>query len=166
VPHRIKAYMARYVWRRTTAAVALPQRLGYLVATVRLLFSRLDTFTIRFILASGSVLWAIGVFHWNGDPFERHGYEVLRAIAPSWLWGVMFMIHAAGVTWRLIELKERPYWHTAINYFGFCLWTVTTLASNISLGYYFPGSGMEIAMVLMSGFALAQTGLRKEPVTL
>jgi hypothetical protein len=159
--------VARYVWRRVKAPFALPSRLHYLAATGSLLYSRLDPYTIRAVLALGSFLWALGQIPWNGfDPFSLKGYEVLNLFGPSWMWAGLFVLHGGLVTWRLIELKERPTWHRVVNYFGFCLWSFTTLAFNLSLHRYTSGTALEWAMVLMSGFALAHSGLRKEPVTL
>jgi hypothetical protein len=170
MPRRLAAHVVRYWLRLVRAHLLLGLRFRYIVATTKLIFAHLDPATIRVLLAFASVLWAIGALPWMpffySHPFGRHGYEVMSMMASEEVWAWLFLLHAAGVTWRFYERTERPNWNNAVNFFGFVLWGTTTGCINYSIGAYTNGTSMELALTCASAWALLKTGKVREVVTL
>jgi hypothetical protein len=166
------------------AKLSLPVRTQYFRDRTRVIYHSIDPGTIRLMLAVASFLWAAGAVDWfiprmvftlfgltfaidlHFDPFSRHGYEIMAAMAPAWVWAILFTIHGLGVFWRFYDAHERLRWHLAVNVFGFVLWLTATLALNVGLGTISPFSSPEWTMILASGMALVLTGKRPEAVSL
>lgn len=123
-----------------------------------------DTTTIRIILANASLMWAIASLL---DPlaFQRDAYAVLRQVADQSVWAAAFLLHFAGVYWRLFDPVARPIWALVINSYGFAVWFVSTAAVNLAVGGFAPGSALEWTMCMASAWALYRTGLNREIVT-
>jgi hypothetical protein len=123
-----------------------------------------DTVTIRLLLALASVGFAACLM-FGTDVFERPGYHLMRKMGGETAWSLMFMLHFAGVIWRVYDPVERIGWALLINSFGFVLWGVMTLLLNLALGSVTPGTALEWTLVLASGWALYRTGLHGEAVS-
>jgi hypothetical protein len=147
--------------KAATADLPLCRRLWLMVVQVALFA---DTTTIRIILANASALWVVAAI---ADPgaFDRPGFVVMAHLAPMWVWAIGFLLHFAGVYWRLFDPISRPIWALAVNAFGFFLWFTSTAAINLALGTFTPGSALEWTLCGASAWALYRTGLHREIVT-
>lgn len=162
---------------------------GYDFRQLRLVARMADTVTIRLLLAWASFLYAVlllfpGFFTLiiQGlrlvlflpdvlpvDPvevFERPAYAVMALIpGKEWTWATLFLLHWAGVHWRIVDRRARERWALAVNGLGFVTWAYSTASINISLGTVGPTTALEWVLVGFSGWALYRTGLQKELVT-
>lgn len=130
----------------------------------RRVFIEGDTTTIRVLLAVASVGFTAGL--WLPlHTFDRPGFAVMRAVMPEWAWGALFLLHAAGVAWRLIDPLPRVGWAFAVNAYGLFLWIVSTGLITSAVGEYSPGTAMEITVLLAAFVALIRTGLNDEQFT-
>lgn len=123
-----------------------------------------DTVTIRVILASASLFFALALIG-NSHMFDRPSYEVMKQYGTEYCWAFAFFIHWLGVYWRLLDPMPRPHWALVVNTFGFTIWALMTLSINVALGSITPGTTLEWTMVAWSGLALYRTGLNKESLT-
>lgn len=135
-----------------------------------IIFLEGDTVTIRVLLALGSVGWTIGLWlpletfdrslyagmNW---PFVRIG---LSGRVAEFTWGLIFLLHFIGVSWRLIDAVPRRGWAFAINSYGFFIWLVSTGLMASAFGEYAPHNAMNWVMVLASFGALCRHGLQRE----
>jgi hypothetical protein len=162
---------------------------GYDFRQLRLVARMADTVTIRLLLAWASFLYAVLLlfpsfftFIIQGlrwalflpqvlpvDPiavFDRPAYAVMALIpGQEWTWATLFLLHWAGVHWRIVDRRERERWALAVNGLGFVTWAYSTISINISLGTVGPSTALEWILVGFSGWALYRTGLHKEMVT-
>lgn len=123
-----------------------------------------DTLTIRLLLATASLGVAV-CLAFGHDVMSRHGYEILRQGGPAQMWAAGFVLHFAGVVWRVYDFQPRPRWALCINFFGFSIWALWTLGLNVALGGVTPGTALEWTLVAASGWALYRTGLNDESVS-
>jgi len=138
------------------------------VAITRRIFFTADTITIRLLLATASLGWAVALM-FNlvllQPIMDRPAYVLLRWVASDWWWAAVFFMHFAGVTWRLYDPQSRPIWALAINAYGFLIWTFSTACITVAVGTFVPGTALEWTMCAASAWALYRTGLTKEAVT-
>lgn len=141
---------------------------GQISLTTRRIFFQSDTTTIRLLLATASLGWTL-VLIYNyvfGVPvMDRQAYWLMRIMGHDITWSVVFFLHFAGVVWRLYDLKPRPVAALLVNAYGFAIWTISTAAINIAVGFIPPGSALEWTMCAASAWALYRTGLQTEAVT-
>ena len=133
--------------------------------TTRIVFIEADVLTIRTLLAFASLLSALSLMI-EPDKFLRPSYELVAKFGTEWMWAIYFILHAAGITWRIYERSvSRPKWALLINAWGFSIWFVSTVSMSIVAGVGIPLS-LSITMCAASGWALYRTGLRKDVVSM
>ena len=135
--------------------------------TTRRIFFQADTTTVRLLLATASLGWTLVLLGNNllGEPvMARPAYAIMHIVCHDNVWALLFFIHFAGVTWRLYDPKPRPLAALLVNAYGFAIWTISTAAINIAVGFVPPGSALEWTMCAASAWALYRTGLQTEAV--
>ena len=83
---------------------------------------------------------------------------MLKVLAGSTVWAVLFMLHFLGVYWRTYDPISRPTPALVINSLGFLLWFYTTVSLNFYIGALSPSTALEITMCGASAWALYKTG--------
>lgn len=120
------------------------------------------------------LLWdgvEVPVMSWDRAIFGSHAlarpaYDLMRIFGNDVWWAAVFLVHFAGVVWRLYDPKARPIWALVINAYGCFVWVLSTSAINWSVGFIPPGSAMEWTLCAAAAWALYRTGLQPEVVTL
>lgn len=123
--------------------------------TFRLIFLYGDTVTIRALLMVASAMQTVGFWLPLGT-LERPAY-VNMTIAPGWLWGALFLAHAAAQWWRFRSGPNRLMGFI-VNLYGFVLWTFTTLLGTFAIGAYSPTSALEWTTIVALFATLVRTG--------
>lgn len=134
----------------------------------RRIFFQSDTTTIRLLLATASLGWTLVLLgnQLAGTPImAREPYALMRVLGEDLLWAVVFFVHFVGVVWRLYDPLPRPFAALVVNAYGFAVWSISTAAINITIGFVPPGSALEWTMCAASAWALYRTGLQPESVT-
>lgn len=127
-----------------------------------------DTFTVRLLIAWASGLYAVAliVATLQGlELFTRPVYALMATVGNEWAWATAFLLHWAGVHWRILDPKEKVWAGITVNFFGFVLWLYSTLCMNLALGYFPPSSALEWTIIAFAGWALYRTGLKSELVS-
>lgn len=141
----------------------------YVKLVARAVFTAADTSTIRLILAWASLLYALVlvISMFVGQPtFSRPFFSIMAWFGNEWMWSTAFFLHFVGVHWRIFDINSRPNWALTINGFGFIIWFVSTLSTNLAAQTLTPSTMLEWTMCAASAWALFRTGLKREVVTL
>ena len=129
------------------------------------LFWYSDTMTIRVLIAVSSFLFA-ALLLVHIDIYTRPAFQGMALIAPAWLWALLFLMHWAGVFWRIWENMtrgvRRPGWAVCINGLGFFLWFTSTVMIGFSVGVVSPQIAMEITVVIASLISMLRSGLNDQ----
>jgi hypothetical protein len=120
-----------------------------------------DTTAVRALMAVASVFSALGLW-FTEETFQRPGFEAMAYVASENTWASLFMLHAAGVFWRVYDPVSRPRLGFAISAFGIGLWMFSTALIYYAIGKYSFATGMELAVVMAAFIALLRTGLNDE----
>lgn len=134
----------------------------------RKIFYESDTTTIRLLLATASLGWAMvlmGNLIFGMSVMDRPAYSVMRALGREYTWASLFLLHFVGVIWRLYDPIQRTLWALAINMFGFAIWTISTVALALSIGFVPPTTALEVTMCCASAWALYRTDINPEVVS-
>lgn len=126
---------------------------------------QIDITTIRSILAVCSLVWAIAMLA-GPQTFHRNGWMILAHVSNEFIWGCIFLLHFLTTLWRFVDPQSRFYWNQIVNIYGFLIWFFVTLATNITLGAFSPGSAAEWVLIACQGYVILRTGYKKEVVTL
>ena len=121
-----------------------------------------DHTTIRLLLAWASFGWTVGLWVPWLHTFDRPIFVWMRAAANEWVWGALFLLHWAGVMWRVVDEKERVAWGLAINALGFGLWLATTSAQMLAVGEYTPTGSLEWVATAALFVVMMRTGRNVE----
>lgn len=136
-------------------------RWRYFKAVTIAVFWRSDTTAIRALMATASMLFAIGLYL-PLHTFDRQAFSGMAYVASEHTWAGMLMLHAVGVLWRIYDPKSRPGVGFAINAFGIGLWMFSTGLLYYAVGEYTPSTGMEVAVIFAALIALLRTGMNDE----
>lgn len=117
--------------------------------------------TIRMLLGLSSLLYALAMFI-NPSVLQLPHYRIMMQIMPMWLWIALMVTHFIGVFWRVFDTRPRVRWAIAINVLGCYLWFTLTIATNLSMGRFIPGSSLEVITCLFAAWALIRTGVGKD----
>lgn len=123
--------------------------------TFKTVFFLGDTVTVRAILMVASLGQAVG-FYLPLHTIDRPYFADMRWL-PAWAWGSLYMLHAAGQWWRF---RSGPNMVAGfvVNFYGFLLWTFTTLLGCFASGTYSPTTALEWTVITVLGVALIRTG--------
>lgn len=128
------------------------------------LFQDTDTSLVRSMLAAASLVWAL--FVWISPPvFDRPAYEIMRVVAPGWVWAWAFFLHFLGVLWRTYDPIPRMMPGLIINGYGFFIWFFSTVSLNYYVRGLSPGTAAELTLCAASAWALYKTGFKKELIS-
>ena len=128
-------------------------RLCYAWLMARVVFQRSDSTTVRLILANASALFAFNL--WAGHLiFERPVFQIMAAIGNEHAWAVAFLLHFAGVYWRLFDPVSRVAWGLAVNVLGLTVWLLATVAQ-----FFTPAMLATIPSLLPPRLLVAATAL-------
>lgn len=134
--------------------------------TFQLVFLRADTVTIRLLLAWASLFSAISLV-FDPTKFKSPAYAVVANFGDEHAWAIYFLIHWAGVHWRVFErTRSRPKWALAINIWGFSLWFISSVGVSWSVGNVGINTSLGLTMCIASAWSLYRTGLGRDVVTL
>lgn len=150
------------VWSPIVPGALMLRRL----AQLRSIFIGGETNTIRVILAIASLIFAAVLWYPSDDLFDtRQAWASMRAVAPGWVWGVIFFLHFVGVFWRQLDARPRPYVAFAINAYGLFIWFVMTGMTTQQIGQFSPANSLELTVLLAAFVALVRTGLNDEKIS-
>lgn len=95
------------------------------------LFNDSDLLAIRFMLATGSLLWG-AMLLWPGDTFTRPMFSVVRQVMPEIFWAVLFLISGAAGMYSLFygNVKRSLVWFDSL--LGCFLWSSITIGMFMS----------------------------------
>ena len=139
-----------------------------LPSTSKFLFWHADTTTIRMVLSTGSLLFAVGLaisFYHGGSHVWHPGFSLMQSYAPLWVWALAFLTHSALLSWRFLDPQPRVGWALGIGCFGLALWIITSVSINLSLDRFAPSTSAELVLCVFAAWDLLCTGLRKEILT-
>lgn len=114
-----------------------------------------DTVTVRGILMVASMGQAFGFLLPLGT-LDRPYFADMRWL-PSWAWGALYALHAAGQWWRF-RAPPNILAGFGVNLYGFVLWTFTTMLATASTGTYSPSTALEWTVICALLAALVRTG--------
>lgn len=155
----------------------LPARTRNMRELTRVIFFESDTTTIRLLLASASLLYALFLglnVMMGAGVMERPAYELFVVAASiiginghgaSAFWAVIFLLHFLGVVWRLYDLRQCDVCAFIVNAYGFMIWFASTLMLNISVRFLGPGTALEWTLTAASLWALWRTARVPEIAT-
>lgn len=146
-----------------------PVDLRIRAAYARILTKRIvretHTLTIRMLLAAssfGAALVILGYELFGRGLFARHGYEVMQIFGNEWVWAGAFLMHFAGVVWRVYEPRSRPAWGFAVNALGVALWAVKSFSVAWALKAVTLATPMELAVCCFALWVLFRTDAQEE----
>ena len=151
------------------------QRIDYYRWVIYAIFWLSDTTTIRVLLGLASLGFTLGL--WLPlDTFSQLPFAGMASCfnfksvpisvrAHEWVWGVLFLLHALGVSWRMFDLTPRIKWAFAINAYGLMLWLASTGLITQAVGKYTPALSLEVVVIMAAFVALVRTGLNDEQVS-
>lgn len=135
-------------------------------STFALVFLNADTTTIRLLLAWASFNAGVSLLI-DDDKFNAPEYAIVRGFGDEQMWALYFLLHWAGVHWRIFERsRSRPHWALVINAWGFAIWFVSTAALVWTSGDLGIATAMSWTLCVASAWALYRTGLSKDAVSL
>ena len=139
-------------------------RLAYLGRVAKRVFWLGDATAIRTLMGAGSVFFAIGL--WLPlDTFSRPVWGGMAQVAPAWVWGAGFALHAVGVCWRFVDPVARGNWAFAVHALGVLLWALYVGLTTMFVGEYTPSTAMETAVLISAFVSLCRIGLNEEVLT-
>lgn len=138
--------------------------LRYASAIMWMTFVKGDTTAIRALMALASAGWTAGLWLPLGT-FDRPIFAWMHWLAPGWAWGLLFLLHFAGVTWRFMDPVARVRWGLAINILGFALWALSTIGQTLAVGEFTPSTSLEWFATAALFMAMVRTGLNSEAHT-
>lgn len=111
---------------------------------------RSDLHGVRMLLAMSELIWAVTLF-WPGDTFGRPTYSVMAAVAPEWLWGLIFLATAV-VQWRIL-ISGHYHGRFAVSFAAFnsLLWWFVVVSMYLSV--YPPPAAISGELALAFGAA-------------
>lgn len=151
------------------------QRIDYYRWVIYSVFWLGDTTTIRVQLGLASFGFTLGL--WLPlDTFSLQSFiglsncfnfksVPLSVRAHEWVWGGLFLLHALGVSWRLVDLTPRIKWAFVINAYGLVVWITTSGLITQTIGRYTPALSLEVVVILAAFVALIRTGLNDEQLS-
>lgn len=142
-------------------------RLSYMWAITVAVFKYTDTDAIRVLLANASFLWTGGLL-WDvifGAPgrytFDRSGFYYMAQFGGEIEWATVFFIHGMGV--YLTVFWKTPTWFAVTtNALGLAVWLASTVAIDLAVGSFSPGTSMEWTMCVAAGWSLYRTEIKHE----
>lgn len=137
-------------------------------AITRMIFLEADTTTTRMLLGTASFIYML-ILALNSAMghhlLDRPAYALMNIFGGDLFWGILFVAHGIGVLWRFYTARSCVLCAIAVNLFGCCLWTYTTVAVNVSIGFLSPTFALEIPTCILAWWVLYRTGMRDEVVS-
>lgn len=159
----LKAYMNTMV---SNTRIWFDTRMLSVRSTFNLVFLNADTVTIRLLLAWASFFSACSLIL-DDDKFLAPAYSVVARFGTEEMWACYFLLHWAGVHWRIFERsRSRPKWALAVNLLGFCVWFVSAVGVSWSVGNVGINTSLALTMCVASAWALYSTGTKRDVVPL
>lgn len=139
-------------------------RVTYLWSIAKRVFWQGDTTAIRTLMGAGSLFFAIGLWP-TLNTFSRPVWGGMAQLAPAWVWGIAFALHAVGVGWRFVDPVARGNWAFVVHAFGVALWALYVGLTTMFVGEYTPSTAMETAVLISAFVSLFRIGLNEEVLT-
>lgn len=141
-----------------------PARTRNMRELTRVIFYESDTTTVRLLLASASLLYAIFLLinmALDQPTMSRPAYELMSIFGgksrADYIWAATFFAHFAGVIWRLYDLRQCDVCSFIVNAYGFLIWFGSTLMLSLGGGFFDPGKVLEWTLSAASLWALWRT---------
>ena len=128
-----------------------------------------NTFRTFFAWASLSIAY---YFYTEAAAFSAHGYEFMRLVAPSAMWGVAFAVHWFCISAIVLTYRRptggamrgaRPTVGVGVqlfvNCYGTFVWSMYVVLQDMAFGHFAINASAERVMVIYSVWALVRTGM-------
>ena len=91
-----------------------------------------------------------------------HGYELMRVIAPSWLWALAFGVHWGCVS--LVVLRSgsvRLAIQLLVNFYGLFIWSMYVVLQDIAFDHSAINASAERVLIIYGVWAMLRTGMTR-----
>jgi len=120
------------------------------------IFTEVDTMTVRIVMGWASMVFAALLLA-SQQPFTKEAYGIMEALAPQWVWALVFLSYGFGTVFLVYSKKHRFSWNLGFNIYGFLLWGFCLISMVVALGYISPIMAPYLLLIPLMGWSIVRT---------